>query len=80
MRMVPGCVHPGRGPTREAGAAASGVICGAFLPLSAYTAHVVHTCTSVCLPIYFCRYTRVCISSVTLGDIILLSIRSGAQQ
>lgn len=25
MRMVPGGVHPGRGPTRGAGAAASGV-------------------------------------------------------
>ena len=60
--MVPGGVHPGRGPTRGAGAAASGIICGAFLPLSAYIAHVVHACTSVCLPIYFCRYTRVCIS------------------
>lgn len=41
--MVPGGVHPGRGPTRGAGAAASGVSV-ALSSLSAYTAHV-HACT-----------------------------------
>lgn len=57
MRMVPGCVCAGRGPTREARTAVGGLSM-VHPSLSAYTAHVVRVYLWVCLSIYFCRYTR----------------------
>lgn len=80
MRMVPGWVCAGRGPTREASAAVGGGSVMHPSLSSAYTAHVVGVCTYECASLYISVGIHAHISSATLGGIILLSIRRGAQQ
>lgn len=80
MRRVPGCVCARAEAPRER----LGLLWAACLwfipPSPLHTAHAVPVCTYECASLHISVGIHVHISSATLGGIILLSIRHGAQQ